>query len=167
MTDSQSILADDFFSVIENHEIINWESKDFWMKIDHTIHKNNQKNRQKIYNLIGFLSKNSCFDITKSPTKKRIKLYTENEKLKKMRNKIIQENLNDILNEKYGKTLDSIRVKESELNFIISLYNEYPSIKNTLAKYQEKYEEDIKALKSNINVIKDILERETPPQMAA
>lgn len=159
MTDSQSILADDFFSVIENHEIINWESKDFWMKIDHTIHKNNHKNRQKIYNLIGFLSKNSCFDIKKSPTNKRIKLYTENEKLKHMRNTIIQENLNDILNEKYEQTLDNIRAKESDLNFLESLSNEYPSIRNTLAKYQSEYKEDIKALKSNINVIKIILDK--------
>lgn len=154
---TQSPLADNFFEIVENNEIINWEPKDFWMKIDHSIHQNKREIQQKVYNLISFLSKNSCFEIKRSPTNRRIKIYTENAKLKIIRNKILMEKLSDVLNEKYEKILDDIRIKEQELNFIQSLSMENPSIKNILYQHQTKYEDEIKELELNIKVIKKIL----------
>lgn len=154
---TQSLLADDFFEIIENNEIINWESKDFWMRIDDSIHRNKSENQKNIYNLINFLSKNSCFEIKKSPTNKRINTYTENKKLRSIRNNILLEKLNDFLNEKHEYIQENIKKKKKELNFIRSLSEENPSIKNILSKHQIEYEDEIKELELKVTVIKKIL----------
>lgn len=154
---TQSLLADDFFEIIENNEIINWESKDFWMRIDGSIHRNKSENQKNIYNLINFLSKNSCFEIKRSPTNKRIKIYTENKKLRNIRNNILLEKLNDFLNEKHEFIQEDIKKKKKELNFIRSLSEENPSIKNILSKHQIEYEDEIKELELRVTVIQKIL----------
>lgn len=152
----QTMLADDFFDIIENNEIINWETKDFWKKIDHSQYKDEQNLQQQIYKLISLLAKNSCFDVKRSEKNKRLKIYTENKKLKRIRNLVIQDKLNEVLEEKYNSTLEEINLKENELKFILSLLEENPSFKSILDNHHTKYKNELYILKSKINVMTDI-----------
>ena len=151
-------LSNEFFSIIENHEIINWESKDFWEKMNHSLYTDKQKMRKRMYAGIRVLTICKFFEIKKSPNNNRVNIYTENQRLKSFRSDLIQNRLKDVLSKKHNQILEDIKIKENELNFIQLLSIENPSIKNHLDKYNKKYENDMDFLKSNIKVIEKILD---------
>lgn len=150
-------LAKEFFSIIENYEINNWQAKDFWGKMNHSLYIDKQLMRKKMYAGIRVLVICNFFNIQKSSSNKRINIYTENKRLKEFRKEIIQNQLNEALNGKHHKMIEEVKIKENEIDFIKSLCEEIPSIEKHLDKYNKKYIKEMDILRSNIRVIEKIL----------
>ena len=154
-------LTIEFFYILENFEIINWEAKDFWSKMDASAYSDVNTMRQKMYAAIKFLVSYEHLDVKKSPNHKELNIYSENEALRSFYKEVMRLRVNDELMDTYNQLLEEIKIKENSIKFIASLIDNHPSIKNHLNEHNKQYENELIKLKSNVNLMKDIIINES------
>ena len=89
-------LADHFMQVMLKNEIQNWEAKKFWLQFDQSKIKNHARHRQYMYSSLKILAKHGFLEFKYSENNSRLYLYSETEKLKKLRYKHLDKDYENI-----------------------------------------------------------------------
>ncbi|MEG2263141.1 MAG: hypothetical protein RSC68_02075 [Acinetobacter sp.] len=124
--------------VMLKNEIQNWEAKKFWIKFNQSKIKNHAQHRQYMYSSLKILAKHGFLEFKYSENNSRLYLYSETEKLKKLRYKYLDKDYEKIFNiekEKLIIQLDSLSLKNK---YISELNSKYPEFRSELIKIENE-----------------------------
>lgn len=153
-------LANHFVEIIKNHEIENWQAKNFWSIIkqsDQLDSLNLKVLREDMYAAIKLLSKNDYLVAQKSPFNKNAYLYSESQKIKDLRKQLMEiEEKNPLIVKKYSinKDLESFK---NEIEFLDELISSCPEYEYQIKKYREEIDYQLNYCKVKIRTINNIL----------
>ncbi|MDM1291453.1 hypothetical protein HXZ72_08455 [Acinetobacter indicus] len=152
-------LADHFMQVMLKNEIQNWEAKKFWLQFDQSKIKNHARHRQYMYSSLKILAKHGFLEFKYSENNSRLYLYSETEKLKKMRYKHLDKDYENIFNiekENLIIQLDGLSIKNKYISELNSKYPEFRSkiieIENKIHLKKKEYEIKLQFLEDFKNI---------------
>lgn len=149
-------LYDEFMDIFTNHEIKNWQAKNFWEKM---IEKRGIKNKDKRLMYVGLRVLVKCNYLAVDPihsTKTNFS-YHETNRLEKLREQNKKKKLKEVFLEKKEEFLVQIKDKENNINFIQTLILSDQTLEKYLIVHQKKLENEIRSINSNIKFMEDIL----------
>ncbi|KEC83674.1 hypothetical protein [Acinetobacter sp. ETR1] len=147
---------DEFMTIFKNHNISNWEAKDFVKLIIGSNVKINKKNQFEIYRALKILVRYKYLSINPTQSTQKRFIYCETELIKELRISPIRNKLGQIFELKELELLKQIQEKEYNISFIKSLCEDNPEVTDFLNKKIEKLNDEISLIKSNISLMEDI-----------
>ncbi|HHX4924422.1 hypothetical protein [Acinetobacter baumannii] len=111
-------LYDEFMDIFMNHEICNWQAKNFWEKINLSQTYGSYERRRQMYAGLKVLVKYNYLEIDFNSSTKRAYSYKERPRLEELRNKYKKHQLEKIFSTKKIELLSQIKEKENNINFI-------------------------------------------------
>ncbi len=148
---------DEFMTIFKNHNISNWEAKDFVKLIMGSNVKINKKNQFEIYKALKILVRYKYLSIDPSQSTQNRFSYCETELMNELRVSPILNKLGQIFELKELELLKQIQEKEHNISFIKSLCEDNPEVTDFLNKKIEKLNDEISLIKSNISLMENIL----------
>lgn len=148
----------EFFHVLENHEIDEWRANDFIHaifpnKININIHE-----KQNIYRGLNVLVKCNYLSRVKDKINKNIFRYNETNRLKsyKMNKKILK--IKEVLLEEKNNLDTSLRKRNSEKIFIKDILSKNPNLEDFFKKYDLMISKELSDLENKNIFIKNIFD---------
>ena len=148
---------DEFMTIFKNHNISNWEAKDFVKLIMGNNVKINKKNQFEIYKALKILVRYKYLSIDPSKSTQNRFSYCETELMNELRVSPILNKLGQIFELKELELLKQIQEKEHNISCIKSLCEDNPEVTDFLNKKIEKLNDEISLIKSNISLMENIL----------
>ena len=153
-------LAEHFLEIIKNYEIHAWEAKRFWLIIrqsDQLDPSNFKTLREYMYAAIKILLKNDFLIAQRSPFNKKLYLYSETQKLKELRKKLIETEEKNPLSIKKNNINKELNSLKKQMEFIDELTLSYPEFSYSIKKYREEIDYQIDYCEVKIKTINNII----------
>ena len=153
-------LAEHFLEIIKNYEIHAWEAKRFWLIIrqSNQLDPSNFKTlREYMYAAIKILLKNDFLIAQRSPFNKKLYLYSETQKLKELRKKLIESEEKNPLSIQKNNINKELSFLKKQVEFIDELAFSYPEFCNSIKKYREEIDYQIDYCEVKIKTINNII----------
>lgn len=150
-------LYDEFMGIFENHEIRNWQAKHFWEKMVLSKHISSEEDRWLMYAGLRILVKCQYLEVDMSKSTKRAFSYKETQRLDNLREILKKQKLETLFFEKKSEFLCQIQDKENNINFIKTLLEDDKTLEKYFIVHQQKLENDIRNINSNIKFMEDVL----------
>lgn len=149
-------LYDEFMEIFANHEIKNWQAKDFWreMKICEISSK---KPKSRMYAGLRILLKYRYLEVNQNHAAKRAFDYKETPRLNELRDKYKKDKLARIFIRKKIEFLSEINEKENNIDFIKKLLTDDKTLEKYFITHQQKLENEIRNINSNIKFMEEVL----------
>jgi len=147
-------LYDDFLDLFINHEVNNWQAKDFWEKMLTSRPNMPKTAKRRMYSGLKILLNFKYLEADPTTSSKNSFRYKETPRLNDLRNKYKKQKLQDIFMSKKSDLLTELEEKENNIEFLNNLL----SNDATLEKYFITHKHEIeKKINSNIKLMEDIL----------
>lgn len=143
--------------IFENHEIINWEAKDFWNKLALEEHPNAVKFRRIMYSNLRALLREKYLMIDQTKSKKNRLSYSQTEHLIEFKQKLKAKRIKNAFDEKKVQLLLDVKEKRNNMFFLLHLIDEDNNLEKYLSKFSDDLIQEIDAINSNIKLMEMIL----------
>ncbi|OTG94067.1 hypothetical protein [Acinetobacter sp. ANC 4973] len=150
-------LYDDFLKIFIDNEIINWQAKHFWEKMELNQRYRAERCKQLMYIGLRVLIKCQYLEVDVNKSTQKAFSYNETSRLNELRNQYKKHKLENIFSIKEIEFINLIKDKENNLTFIESLLSNDKTLEKYLINHKEKLENEIKNMHSNIRLMKDIM----------
>ncbi|MFV5374271.1 hypothetical protein [Acinetobacter calcoaceticus] len=150
-------LYDQFMDIFANHEIKNWQAKHFWEKMGMNNSSRAEQHRHLMYAGLRVLVKCHYLEVDVTQSTRKTFSYKETHRLENLREKHKKQILERVFLEKKTEFLGQIKDKETNINFIQSLLADDKTLEKYFILHQQKLENDIRSINSNIKFMEDIL----------
>lgn len=150
-------LTEEFEKVVQEHDIENWEAKNFYSKFESVKVSscNSEKYRRTVYIGIKILLRRGYLSVKGSPTHSKKFVYSETQKLKDLR--LGKNHIEIFINEKneLDQNLYFLSVQE---NFVEDLIYKYPELSEEIKKYKKKLNDYKVICNAKMTTLKDLIE---------
>lgn len=150
-------LYEEFIDIFANHEIRNWQAKHFWKEMMGNQNIRTEKDRRLMYAGLKILVKCHYLEVDVAQSTKKAFSYKETQRLENLRENYKKQKLEKVFLEKKTEFLCQIKDKENNINFIQTLLADDRTLEKFFIVHQQKLENDIKNINSNIKFMEDIL----------
>lgn len=150
-------LYDEFMDIFANHEIMNWQAKHFWGKMSIGKSSEAEQHRRQMYAGLRVLVKCHYLEVDLSQSTRKIFCYKETYRLDNLRETLKKQKLERVFLEKKTEFLGQIKDKENNINFIQTLLADDKTLEKYFIVHQQKLENDIRSINSNIKFMDDVL----------
>lgn len=150
-------LYDEFMDIFANHEIQNWQAKHFWEKMDMDKSSKVEQHRRLMYAGLRVLVKCHYLEVDVSQSTRKAFSYKETHRLENLREKFKKQKLEKVFLAKKIEFLGQIKDKENNINFIQTLLADDKTLEKYFIVHQQKLENDIRSINSNIKFMEDVL----------
>lgn len=150
-------LYDEFMNIFLDHEIVNWQAKDFWEKMELNPRYKTKRYKRMMYIGLRVLLRYKCLEIDVTKSSKKAFSYKETPRLNELRDRYKKQKLEAIFSIKKSEFLNQIKDKENNIEFIESLLSDDKTLEKYFINHKEKLETDIKNIKSNIELMNNIM----------
>ncbi|MEB6666849.1 hypothetical protein MXM33_07365 [Acinetobacter vivianii] len=150
-------LYDEFMGIFANHEISNWQAKHFWEKMALSKQTSAEEDRWMMYAGLRILVKCQYLEVDISQSTKRAFSYKETKRLDNLREIYKKQKLETLFVGKKNEFLNQIQDKENNINFIKALLEDDKTLEKFFIVHQQKLENDIRNINSNIKFMEDVL----------
>lgn len=152
-------LYNDFMDIFENHEVKNWQAKNFWEVMKFNIPDGSQKFKRQMYTGLKVLLTCEYLKIDSTRSSKQLFIYNETPRLEELRNRYKNEKLTTIFSSKKTALIELIEEKEENIKFINDLVSADNSLERYFIDIIKMLEKDIRKFKSNIKLMDEIINR--------
>lgn len=159
MKTSNLPLGSQFFSILEENQIVDWEAKHFWEKMQKNSHDNKNSTKVMLYRGLEILVINKYLEKRKSPNNKRVHLYTGTSRIEYFINYQYNKELHRHLDQKIYDLNQGINNYECRLNFINELTMENSILEKYVSKYTAELNNQINELQLKLDVINSIIDQ--------
>ncbi|MDM1786760.1 hypothetical protein [Acinetobacter bereziniae] len=150
-------LYDEFMDIFANHEIKNWQAKHFWERMSVGKSYFAEQHRRLMYAGLKVLVKCQYLEVDVSQSTSKAFSYIETNRLDNLREKYKKQKLERIFLTKKTEFLCQIKDKENNINFIQTLLADDKTLEKYFIAHQQKLENDIRSINSNIKFMEDVL----------
>ena len=150
-------LYDEFLKIFIDHEILNWQAKHFWEKMGLNQRYRAKRCKRLMYVGLRVLLRCKYLEIDVSKSSKKAFSYKETPRLNELRDRYKKQKLEAIFSIKKSEFLNQIKDKENNIEFIESLLSDDKTLEKYFINHKEKLETDIKNIKSNIELMNNIM----------
>lgn len=150
-------LYDEFMDIFTNYEIENWQAKHFWEKMKINQSHKAEPHRRLMYIGLKILVRFKYLEVDIHQSTKRAFSYKELPRLDELRDKHKKQKLERIFSTKKNEFLGQIKDKENNIDFIQAILADDKSLEKYFIIHQQKLENDIKSINSNIKFMEEVL----------
>ncbi|HFD0354188.1 TPA: hypothetical protein ACF00A_000077 [Acinetobacter nosocomialis] len=152
-------LYHEFLELFDNHEIQNWQAKQFWEKLNISQHNRTEKTKRLMYSGLRVLMQLQYLEVDPLTSKKNIFSYTETPRMNELRSRTKIQSLKETFSKKKTEFINQIKDKENNIEFLESLLLEDQTLEKYFISHKEKLENEIKNINSNIRLMDEILSK--------
>lgn len=150
-------LYNEFMDIFANHEIENWQAKDFWEKMEESPSYSTKRRQSLMYTGLRILLKYNYLEVDIYQSTRKAFSYKETSRLDELRNKYKKQKLERIFSTKKTEFLCQIKDKENNINFIQTLLADDKTLEKYFIVYQKNLENDIRSINANIKFMEEVL----------
>lgn len=149
----------EFAEIFENHDIINWQAKDFWEKIGLQEAYDAKNRRKMLYKGLRILVKTKYLRIDPAKSTKQCFSYVQTEHLVHLKKSMRVSILEQAFEQKKAELLKEQSDKRRSAFFINNLMIENYYLRKYLTAMSEDLDRDIQIINSNLQLMKMILKQ--------
>lgn len=110
-------LYHEFLELFDNHEIQNWQAKQFWEKLNISQHNRTEKTKRLMYSGLRVLMQLQYLEVDPLTSKKNTFSYTETPRMNELRSRTKIQRLKETFSKKKLNLLIKSKIKKIILNF--------------------------------------------------
>ncbi|HGF3685714.1 TPA: hypothetical protein ACF344_001450, partial [Acinetobacter nosocomialis] len=102
-------LYHEFLELFDNHEIQNWQAKQFWEKLNISQHNRTEKTKRLMYSGLRVLMQLQYLEVDPLTSKKNIFSYTETPRMNELRSRTKIQSLKETFSKKKTEFINQIK----------------------------------------------------------